>query len=96
MKKVFIVSAMAVIWMACSTTQIYKPTVLNAQKSGSPLPELRQGRKLYVKHCSSCHNLHRPSELIPVRWAATLEKMQPRAKISNPVKQLIYNYLVSE
>jgi mono/diheme cytochrome c family protein len=95
-KKVLIIAAIAAVWAACSSTQLYKPTELNAQKSGSPLPELQQGRKLYVKHCSSCHNLHRPSEFIPVRWAATLEKMQPRAKISNPVKQLIYNYLVSE
>ena len=87
---------MVFAWAACSSIQLYKPTELTAQKSGFALPDLEKGRKLYVGHCANCHNLHKPSQYNPAQWTAKLELMQPKAKISNQDKQLIYNYLVSE
>ena len=57
--------------------------------------QLLQGRKLYIKFCSGCHNLHLPNEYNAEKWKMNLDEMQTKAKITDEEKQLIYLYLTS-
>ena len=58
--------------------------------------QLLAGRKLYVDHCSSCHNLHLPHEYDSAGWIKRLDEMQEKAKITDEEKQLIFEYLTAE
>jgi len=62
-------------------------------------PELQErlstGRKLYVSHCSGCHNLHLPQEYDASIWKETLDEMQVNSAITDEEKRLIYEYLIS-
>ncbi len=58
--------------------------------------QLLTGRKLYVDHCSSCHNLHLPKEYDSAGWKKELNEMQPKAKITDEEKHLIFQYLTSQ
>ena len=58
--------------------------------------DLKTGRNLYVNNCGSCHQLHLPREYNKEQWSNNLDFMQPRAKITDAQKQLIYNYLINE
>lgn len=82
--------------MACSSVRLYEPKEENAHKKGIELAQLQTGKKLYVKNCGSCHNLHKPSEFSADQWTGIMTKMQKKAKISDESRQLIYGYLVSE
>ncbi len=89
--KILLVILCAGILFSCRPT-LYIPSSTDAQKQ----EVLVTGRKLYVKNCSSCHNLHFPKEYNAERWAIKLDQMQPKAKISNEDKQLILQFLTSQ
>lgn len=55
--------------------------------------KLLAGRKLYVDHCGSCHNLHLPKEYDEAGWQRQLDEMKVRAKITDEEKQVILIYL---
>jgi len=76
--------------ISCSRT-LYMPASPDAAKQ----EQLLAGRKLYVDHCSSCHNLHLPNEYKAEGWKKQLDEMQVKAKISDAEKQLIFEYLTS-
>ena len=69
--------------------QLYMPAATDATKQEA----LLQGRKLYVNHCGSCHNLHLPKEYNADQWKKNIDEMQEKSKISDDEKQLIYQYL---
>jgi hypothetical protein len=71
------------------------PTENDAILYHTNLDTLKAGRKLYVKKCSSCHNLYLPSKYNSLEWQKNLEKMQKRAKIDSTQKELINNYLIT-
>ncbi|HJW30115.1 MAG TPA: cytochrome c [Saprospiraceae bacterium] len=78
--------------LACGTS-LYLPTAETA--SADELPTLLQGRKLYISHCSSCHNLYPVNHFGPDRWVLQVEEMKTRAKISDEQAALITKYLAS-
>jgi mono/diheme cytochrome c family protein len=59
------------------------------------IDELKQGRDLYVNNCASCHQLYLPNKYTAKDWHYWLDDMQPKAKITDAQKQLIYDYLVN-
>jgi hypothetical protein len=69
------------------------PAMLTAAKSSGPLNTLQEGRKLYTTRCAECHDL----ELIDSRSVSSWEKavggMAGRAKLSDPEKARIMDYL---
>ncbi|HKR07360.1 MAG TPA: hypothetical protein VJY62_22190 [Bacteroidia bacterium] len=78
------------IW-SCSQS-LYMPASTDSTKQ----QELLAGRKLYVDHCSNCHNLHLPKEYDAAGWKKQLDEMQVKAKITDEEKQLIFQYLTSQ
>jgi hypothetical protein len=76
---------------ACKSA-LYIPVESMASPSAS-FEELKDGRKLYVDHCSSCHYLHLPSEYNKEQWQHQVDEMEQRAEINNQEKELILKYL---
>jgi len=90
-RKLTVFPFLALLLLACSPT-LYMPDSRDANTQ----PLLLEGRKLYVSHCSSCHNLHLPDEYTAITWSHNLDEMQSKAKINDKEKLLIFNYLTSK
>lgn len=90
MKKIFFIGSILLL-ISCSS-QLYVPIEATPTVS---LEDLKTGREIYVKKCSSCHQLHLPSQYNEKVWSANLAEMQTRAKITDAEKQLIYQYIVN-
>lgn len=100
MKKIVLMAALVLVLYGCAS-QLYQPASPNVLKARQVDPEitleqLQSARKLYAAKCSSCHNLHLPNEYTVMQWPKILDKMQPKAKITDEEKKLLLAYLTSE
>jgi len=84
----------AVAYQCSSALQL--PTNQEAVALGISLDTLALGRRLYIGHCSSCHNLYLPNRLTKTEWVAAMDSMQAPAKITDAQKQIILQYLQSK
>lgn len=93
MKKIKIITTFFIccIIYSCSQ-QLYVPKSTEATQQ----QQLLQGRKIYVAHCGSCHNLHLPKEYNADGWKKQLDEMQVKAEITDDEKQLIFHYLTTQ
>lgn len=73
-------------------SKLYVPT---ESVNSVSVENLKEGRELYSKNCSSCHQLYLPNRYDAATWKHNLDEMQARAKISNDQKKLVYDYLVN-
>ena len=81
-----------IVWIVACSESLYVPTVENAAEPDK-IPELNMGRKLYIKHCGSCHNLYRPEAYTAAKWTAQIEEMKTVAKITDEQAELIRLYV---
>lgn len=67
---------------------------VKTQKTIAELPTaILEGKKLYENSCGSCHKLFPAAKHDKAGWVKTLERMAPKAKITEDEKNLVYNYL---
>ncbi len=59
------------------------------------LASLTMGRRLYIKRCSACHNLKRPTSLLPSEWPEMVERMSEVADLKPDQVKIITQYLVA-
>jgi cytochrome c1 len=92
MKKLIIFTLISVYILLSCSPSLYIPA------SSDPVlqQKLLEGRKLYVRICSSCHNLHLPRQYNAESWRKNLNLMQERAKITDEEKEIIFLYLNSQ
>lgn len=93
-----IATAIAVV-LACSAA-LDHPTPQDAEWAqrdwpGTTVKDLAQGRALYVDKCSSCHNLHLPSEYSPEEWKGYVAYMVTEAKLTPEEQRAIARYLAA-
>lgn len=84
---------MTLLVFSCAKPLLYTPTESTTAIS---VADLKQGCELYANNCASCHQLYAPSKFTEKEWEANLNRMQPKAKITDTEKQLIYQYITSE
>jgi mono/diheme cytochrome c family protein len=96
-KQIVILSIFAAgLFYACSGG-LYEPSYSTVKEPGmANLGELKVGRELYISHCKQCHGLHKPNKYSAEKWVTILDKMQPKAKIDNEQRRLIYSYLINQ
>ncbi len=64
---------------------------------GITIQQLRLGNKMYIRDCSGCHALHKPSEFTAEKWHPILDTMFVKAKISDSAtKVLITGYVIAK
>ena len=94
LSKSFLRIAIALVvstFTACSVT-LYEPVAENTSADVT-LEQLKQGKTLYSSTCNRCHSLYNPQRFSREKWTKNLAKMQPKAKISDDQKAMIYSYL---
>ena len=89
MRRIKAVILVCFIVIGC-TPVLYIPKSTDAKEQ----EQLTTGRKLYVKHCSGCHNLYLPKQFTAEEWKYDVDSMQARAKINSEEKQLILRFLL--
>ena len=87
------IQIVSIVFVACTIYSCRPTLYLPREADVVKREKLLAGRRLYVRHCSSCHNLHFPKEYDGVGWEIQLDEMQKRAKITDNEKELIYDYL---
>ncbi len=91
MKK-FIVTTLIIAFLISCSSKLYTPIQSTATIS---LAELQKGRNLYITNCASCHQLYEPNKYNATEWVTIVDEMQPKAKITDEQKKLIYDYLIN-
>ncbi len=82
------------VLLSCCSSSLYIPTASHVSGDAT-LEELTTGREVYVRHCSSCHNLYEPKQFAVSRWKEVLPTMQHKAKITVEEIELISKYLLA-
>ena len=90
-KKQITIVIISSLFISCAS-QLYIPT---ESINSVSVENLKEGRELYAKNCSSCHQLYMPNQYDAVTWKHNLDEMQARAKITDDQKKLVYDYLVN-
>jgi cytochrome c5 len=90
-KLFLVVFFVSVLFFSCSSV-LYNPSPKNT-KNIANLEELRTGRKIYVKKCSSCHTLVLPEKFNQEQWKTWVDKMEQRSKLKEGEGKLILKYL---
>lgn len=80
----------AIILMAISCSPKVQTT---APATAVLTPEMETGKKLMEGRCTKCHKLHEPTEFSAEKWNRILDKMQPKAKITDNERASIYAYV---
>lgn len=91
-------AATALLAASCGGGAIPRPTDSHLARARTRWPDttrasLEEGRELYVARCSGCHPLHAPDTQPPERWAALVDEMAPRARLSPDERDLVLRYL---
>jgi len=58
--------------------------------------DLAQGKIIYEGKCGRCHKLYDPTSFSAEEWKPIVTRMQPKAKITDEQKDLVYAYLTSK
>lgn len=77
--------------IACSSA-LYMPSKENVAGNAN-IEKLGKGRALYVSKCSSCHTLYLPEKYTKAEWTKWVDRMAPKAKITDQEKELIQAYV---
>ncbi|MFZ4583013.1 MAG: hypothetical protein ACOYM7_10230 [Paludibacter sp.] len=83
--------AIIVVIAACKSA-LYMPSSNNTAK-GADISKLQQGRELYINKCGSCHTLFAPEKYNKTDWAKWVNRMAPKAKLTEEQKVLVQAYL---
>lgn len=84
----------AVTVIAACKSAFYVPTEANT-KPDANLSQLKEGHDIYMSRCGNCHKLYAPTKFNGEEWPGILDKMQPKAKITDAQKEAVFAYLVN-
>jgi cytochrome c5 len=95
--KIIIIALLGIVFFSCSKKLV--PPVVNTQteqvevlKETLPV-EIASGKTLYENNCANCHKLFPKEKHDKEGWAVTVDRMAPKANITDEQKKLVYNYL---
>ena len=64
---------------------------------GITMERLRSGSRAYIRRCSGCHALHKPSQFTVQQWHPILLKMFEKAKVRDSTTRILMtDYLVAK
>ena len=71
------------------------PVTAATVKDVVTLKEMEDGKRLYVTHCTSCHNMKAPYDYTAEQWNRILPNMSKKAKIDDATQTSIRKYLLA-
>lgn len=99
--KRLVIGFIAILAVGACVSPVPVPTeaqlsVAQQRWPSASLADLQEGRQLYVRRCSSCHNLHLPTEYTAEEWPAIIAEMgQEYARIDKDQQGLVLRYVIS-
>lgn len=94
-KNIIGVVTLGLVLFSCSKKAVAPATevkVTDEAKMEMPA-EIAEGKSLYENNCGKCHMLFPASKHDKAGWVKTVDRMAPKAKITDAQKTLVYNYL---
>lgn len=86
-KTILIIFAAFVIFVACKSV-LNVTTNEKVDKKIEPM-NLAQNKELYANKCASCHKLFTPDNYSKTEWTKWVDKMAPKAKLTDAEKEMI-------
>lgn len=93
MKKIIAAASFAAVLLASCTPKASTATTPVA--STSTAEEIAQGKTIFENSCGTCHKLPDPTSHTSVQWVGIMNRMAPKAKLSDEQHQWVYDYIVS-
>lgn len=93
MKKLLVVSsitALTILGYSCSP-KAAKTTTTNTNVTVSA-EVLAQGKEISETNCGKCHRLHEANEFTAEKWSRVLDRMIPKAKLSEEQGNILRQY----
>ena len=89
-----LLTGVMIIVAACSTA-LYMPA-RDLSTSEISYKELVSGREIYINKCGGCHSLIIPERYNAKEWNTWVDKMGPKAKLTDKEKHLVMKYLAKD
>lgn len=94
--KIFAIIVLSVILFSCSK-KVVAPQVSDEAKMAEETKEMpvaiAEGKVMYENNCAKCHKLFPVEKHNKDGWAKTVDRMAPKAHLTDEQKTLVYNYL---
>lgn len=74
------------------TISLYIPTSADVTANAT-LPELQQGRALYINNCGQCHGLYSTDNYSSSQWSGIISSMAPKTRMSSSEILLVTKYV---
>ena len=107
MKKLFIIISIATgaVFMAQCTPKVSKAmgdapkaaAVMTREEANSKFTaeQLESGKTLFTGNCAKCHGLKVPESRTPEQWEKVLQRMIPKARLSEEDGKLVRAYVIA-
>lgn len=94
MKKFLVLFSIVFIVFACShkTTSSASSSVEKTQSATVSHAQYLEGKAVYETNCAKCHKLKDPHNYTSEEWGKWVDKMAPKAKLTDEQKQQVYNF----
>ena len=98
MKKIIAISFLSIIVFACShktTTTVTKTETATEKTSSTSISnaEYLAGKIIYEAKCGTCHKLKDPARGNMTQWSGWIDKMAPKAKLTDAETAQITKYI---
>ncbi|MCB0509075.1 MAG: hypothetical protein R2739_04835 [Chitinophagales bacterium] len=93
MKKILIIALLSIFVYACSHKTKSSVSKSESATENASSMTMQAHADLYAASCVKCHKLVEPSKFTKEEWVGWLDKMAPKAKITDEQKANIYEYL---
>ena len=101
MKKYLFITILGASFVACTakktvadSLQVKNTTTELLEAPVIPLTaELAHGKTIFETKCGKCHDLVKPESYSKEKWAPIMLSMQPKAKITDEEREMVYNYV---
>ncbi len=95
--KLFAATLVSFVVFSCSKKVVAPVASTDVKTTEVIQPELptaiAEGKMLYENSCARCHKLFPVTKHDKSGWSTTVNKMAPKAKLTDVQKDLVYNYL---
>jgi hypothetical protein len=87
----------AAMWLegCAGLPPVVTPRMLDFSARGKTLPDLEEGRTVFLVACTRCHALDAPDKFSEAQWRRIVPEMAESSKISQRAEGLLLDYLLS-
>lgn len=99
LKKKILIAFLFAFFLACASGKILFPlpeTLFDADKAPAlaTLEKLRDGRRILITSCSTCHRAYSPSEYSKEEWKPIIPKMSALASLGKGDEKKLKAYVI--